>query len=281
MLRSNLYDSINLTSYTGSYAQTVGVGLSLEHEMDEKLIDELDRAAARDFLLRDRDRRYAKARKLTKFQKNVIAEAKSLGNYARSCETRTFCILIGSFMEDILKSNFIEIWSIEKSKYSEFFGSNGPLSTFSQRLTIASGLNWLSPNLRKDADLLRKIRNEMAHNHKVHSLTQEPLLSWANDITKFETTWNRNVDGRYAKAYEVADHEKRLRVRVFSAALTVLSAALSNPRLIENSLPPGYHEKGWKGLTDVTKGLFDIIIGQAYLSFGISPSASIKNSKTI
>lgn len=216
--------------------------------MDEKLIDELDRAAARDFLLRDRDRRYAKARKLTKFQKNVTAEAKSLGKYARSCETRTFCILIGSFMEDILKSNFIEIWSIDKSKYSEFFGSNGPLSTFSQRLTIASGLNWLSPNLRKDADLLRKIRNEMAHNHKVHSLTQEPLLSWANDITKFETTWTQNVDGRYAKAYEVADHETRLRVRVFSAALTVLSAALSNPRLIENSLPPGYHEKGWKAL---------------------------------
>lgn len=247
--------------------------------MSEVKIEEVDRIAARNFLLQDRDRRYADARKLSDFEKRIIAGAEALGEYARDCDTRTFCILVGSFMEDTLKANFIEQWEIKKAKYPLFFGANGPLSSFSQRLTIAAGLNWLSPALQKDADLIRKIRNEMAHNHRVRSLTQEPLMSWANEITKFEITWVRNVDGRYAQAHDSADSETRLRVRVFSASLTILASAISNPRLISDSLPPGYREEGWKGLTDITKGLFDIIIGQAYMAFGIPPSSSISESQ--
>jgi DNA-binding MltR family transcriptional regulator len=217
-------------------------------------------------------RRYERARQLSEFEERVINEAEALGEYARECDTRTFCILIGSFMEDTFKANFIEQWAIEKKQMADFFGANGPLSTFSQRLTIAAGLNWLPPTLHKDTNLIRKIRNEMAHNHRVHSLMQEPLLSWVSDMGQVEKTWLNSADGRYAKAYEVADLETQLRVRVFSQSLMVLASVITNPRLIRNTLPPGYQEEGWEGLSEVTKALIDVMIRQAYFAFGIPPS---------
>jgi DNA-binding MltR family transcriptional regulator len=244
----------------------------MECFVDDVKIEEIDRAAAWTFLREDVARRFELARKLSDFETRVIDEADSLGEYAREQDTRTFCILVGSFMEDIFKANFIEQWNIEKKQMADFFGANGPLSTFSQRLVIASGLCWLPSNLQKDAQLLKKIRNEMAHNHRVHALTHEPLLSWANDLHEIEKLWLTSPDGRYATAYNSADLETRLRVRVFSQSMMILSSAMTNPRLIVNALPPEYREEGWEGLTDVAKGLIDVMIRQAYLAFGIPPS---------
>lgn len=240
-------------------------------------VEEVDRIAARNFIREDRARRYERARRLSEFEKRVIDEAEALGEYARERDTRTFCILVGSFMEDSFKANFIEQWAIEKKQMADFFGANGPLSTFSQRLIIASGLNWLPPAAQKDAGLIKKIRNEMAHNHRVHSLNQEPLLSWVNDMRQVEKTWLNSADGRYAKAYEAADTETRLRVRVFSQSLMILACAITNPKLIGNSLPSGYREEHWEGLTDLTKALIDVMIRQAYLAFGIPPSEPDSN----
>ena len=241
-------------------------------------VEEIDRTAARKFMREDMARRYERARRFTKFEEQVVNEAEALGEYARERDTRTFCILVGSFMEDKLKANFIEQWAIDKKQIADFFGANGPLSTFSQRLIIASGLNWLPPSLRKDADLIKKIRNEMAHNHRVHLLNQEPLLSWASDMGQVEKTWLNSSDGRYAKAHNASDMETQLRVRVFSQSLMVLASAITNPRLIRNGLPTGYREEGWKGLTDVEKALIDVMIRQAYFAFGIPPSEQGINS---
>jgi hypothetical protein len=246
--------------------------------VDDVKIEEIDRIAARNFIREDTARRYGIARKLSDFEKRVVNEAEALGEYARDCDTRTFCILVGSFLEDTFKANFVEQWNIEKKQVADFFGSNGPLSTFSQRLIIAAGLDWLPPVLQNEAKLLKNIRNELAHNHRVHTLTQEPLLSWANSLREIEKTWLTSPDGRYAAAYNSADTERRLRVRVFSQSLMILSAAMKNPRLIANSLPPGYREEGWEGLMDIEKALIDVMIRQAYFAFGIPPSVS--NSDT-
>jgi len=245
--------------------------------VDDIKIMEIDRIAARKFLREDRERRFSVARKLSEFEKRIIDEAEALGEYARERDSRTFCILVGSFMEDTFKSNFVEQWSIKKKEMGDFFGANGPLCTFSQRLLVASGLDWLPSRIEKDARTLKNIRNEMAHNHRVHDLTQEPLLSWVNNLSEVEKTWLTSTDGRYAAAYDIADAETRLRVRVFSQSLMVISSALTNPRLIANSLSPSYREEGWDGLTDVEKGLIDVMIRQAYFAFGIPPSDKAEN----
>jgi hypothetical protein len=242
--------------------------------VDNIEIEEVDRIAAREFIRSDIARRFGLARTLSNFEKRVIEEAEALGDYARERDTRTFCILVGSFMEDMFKANFIAQWQIDNKQVGDFFGANGPLSTFSQRIIIASGLGWVPAVPRKDAGLLKRIRNEMAHNYQVHLLTQEPLLSWANALSEIEKTWLASPDGRYAKAHDAADTETRLRVRLFCSALMVLSSAMTNPRLIANGLPPNYHEDGWKGLTEVAKGLIDVMIRQAYFAFGIPPSVA-------
>lgn len=240
--------------------------------MEDIQIEEVDRIAARNFIREDTARRYSIARKLSEFEQRVVDEAEALGEFARERDTRTFCILVGSFLEDTFKANFIEQWAIEKKQMPDFFGSNGPLSTFSQRLIIAGGLRWLPPPLQNDAKLLKNIRNELAHNHRVHALTQEPLLSWANSLSETEKVWLNSPDGRYAAAYRSAETETRLRVRVFSQSLMILSSAMTNPKLLANSLPPGYQEEGWAGLTDVAKALIDVMVRQAYFAFGIPPS---------
>ena len=242
--------------------------------MEDLEITENDRIAARNFVREETARRYGIARKLTDFEQRIIKEAEELGEYARERDTRTFCILVGSFMEDTLKANFVEQWGIGKRSMAEFFGSNGPLSTFSQRLIIAAGLQWLPPDSQKDARLIKNIRNELAHNHRIHALTQEPLLSWASDLSEIEKAWLHTPSGRYAKAYGSADTETRLRVRVFSQSLMILASVMTNPKLIANSLPPGYREENWNGLADVVKELIDVMIRQAYFAFGISPSQS-------
>ena len=242
--------------------------------MEDVEIKEIDRIAARNFIREDTARRYGSARKLSDFEKQVVEGAEALGEYARERDTRTFCILVGSFMEDTFKANFVDKWSIGRKQMADFFGSNGPLSTFSQRLIIAGGLDWLPPALQKDAKLIKNIRNELAHSHRVHALSQEPLLSWANDLGEIEKTWLTSPDGRYAIAYNSADTERRLRVRVFSQSMMILSSAMKNPRLIANSLPPGYREEGWDGLTDIEMALIDVMIKQAYFAFGIPPSPS-------
>lgn len=239
--------------------------------MEGLVIREADRMAARNFIREDKARRYGLARKLSDFEKRVVAEAEALGEYARGRDTRTFCILVGSFLEDTFKANFVEQWGIGKKQMADFFGSNGPLSTFSQRLIIAAGLNWLPPALQKDAKLIKSIRNELAHNYRIHALTQQPLLSWINELSEVEKTWLNSPDGRYSVAYEAADTETRLRVRVFSQAMMILASAMTNPRLIANSLPPGYREEAWDGLADVVKALIDVMICQAYFAFGIPP----------
>jgi DNA-binding MltR family transcriptional regulator len=235
-------------------------------------IEEIDRVAARNFMRDEWARRYERARRLSRFEERVVSEAEALGEYARGCDTRTFCILVGSFMEDTLKANFVEHWAISKEQMADYFGANGPLSTFSQRLVVSAGLKWLPTALQRDANLIRRIRNEMAHNHRVHSLNEDPLLSWVNDISQVERTWMNSPDGRYGMAHDAASAETRLRVRLFSQSLMVLASAMSNPRLIGNSLPAGYREDGWDGLTDVTKALIDVMIRQAYFAFGIPPS---------
>jgi len=252
--------------------------------LEEGQIIEADRIAARNLILEINARRFSHARTATEFERRVLAEAEALGEFAREADTRTYCILVVSFVEDTLRENFMERWQIRPAQRNDFFGANGPLSTFSQRITLASGMNWLPKFFEKDAGLLRKIRNEFAHNHRVHSLTQEPLLSWANSLKPAETVWisEADTDTRYRDAYAAANRETQLRIRILCVALHIIAAVIARSKNLANELPPNYRaSENADGMTDIELGLIDAMVCHAYLSLGIRRSPPAEDQSEV
>ncbi len=231
--------------------------------MKRKMVEvqEVDRIAAAEFLKDILDAKYDQARDQTPLEKEVAAEAESLARYLTETDTRTCCILAVSFLEDTLKKNFVEKWEIEGRKsYDIHFGSNGPISTLAQRTVVAQALQWFPHGAVKEVDLLRKIRNEFAHNHRVHSLTEEPLRSYAIQLAAREKTWDRDGATIYQAAYRKAPKETQLRMRIYCGVLFAVGQMLARSKLIANDVPPGYREEGFFGLTKIEQDLIDTMV---------------------
>lgn len=231
---------------------------------------EIDRIAAAEFIKDTLDANFDKARDRTPLEKEVAAEAEFLASYLIEADTRTCCILAVSFLEDTLKKNFIEKWTIEKRKaYDNYFGSNCPIGTLSQRTVVAQALNWLPKGIIKELDLLRKIRNEFAHNHRVHSLIDEPLQSYAAQLEDRERTWDKDDAALYQAAYREAPTEVRLRIRLYCCVLFAVSQMLARSKLISLDVPPNYREEGFFGLTKIEQDLIDTMVGYCLRSLKI------------
>lgn len=154
-------------------------------------------------------------------------------------DDRSFCILTLSFIEDCLKEIFKHSYRItNKALEGEYFGSNGPLSTLSQRILIARGAGWIDENSQKELNTIRKIRNQFAHDFKVSSLLNEPVLSWANSIAPKERAWVSREE--FANQLDKADLRTKLRMRIFFSAMMITSKAIARAKKVEFGLPSDY-----------------------------------------
>jgi hypothetical protein len=233
-----------------------------------------DIVAAREFLIKVYEERYERARKSGDLEKGINEDAASLWRYLIDRDTRTFCILAVSFMEDVLRRAFEHHWAIKsKADANDYFGSNGPLNTFSQRILVAVGLNWMTPEDAKLISLLRKIRNEFAHNHRVHRLDQDPLLSLADALAPIERVWYREDNPHFRDAYDQADRETILRMRVYVNSMFQVSNLLNRAKLIGAELPPDFRTtRGWAGLSQIEQDFIDHAIRHCYITLGVNPS---------
>ena len=68
---------------------------------------------------------------------------------------------IDKFLELVMVLKFAAEPS--RNEFEEVFRGNGPLSTFSAKISVASALGAIHGDLKHDLKLLRKIRNEFAH----------------------------------------------------------------------------------------------------------------------
>lgn len=241
---------------------------------------EADLVRAREILIEVFEERFAEVRGIDDFERGVDADAESLRDYLIDRDCRTFCILAVSFMEDTLRRTFMQYWGIDsKLKESTFFGGNGPLSTFSQRITVASGLQWITDDMAEDAHRLRRIRNEFAHSHRVHSVDQEPMLSLASALRPIEKTWSRESMPVYQKAYAEASRKKIMRMRIYANAMKIVSSLLARSKLIKHELPPTFRvPAGWAGLTAIEQSFIDHTIRHCFRTLGIKGSGALDES---
>lgn len=231
---------------------------------------------AREILLGTLLESYRDNRAATELEAAIIDEAEGLSDYLVSQDSRTFCILTVSFMEDALKRRFAEKWSIGSAADNDlYFGGNGPLSTFAQRLTVAKGIEWLTDSDLKQASILRKIRNHFAHNHRNHDIDRDPLVGLAESLKPLEKMLYRNEMDNYVSAYDAASRSTILRMRIYCTSLAIVSSMLHRSKMIAAYLPANMSDgTGFSSLSEVQQRFIDITISHSFKSLGITHSSS-------
>jgi hypothetical protein len=142
------------------------------------------------------------------------------------------------------------------------------LSTFSQRTLVARGLQWLTPEGASELDMLRKIRNAFAHNHRIHAIDDDEIRGSAESLQKREQVWCQR--DAYAKPYNSASAAKRLRLRVFCTGIFIISSCLAQAKLLKAQLPLGFRPgRGWDTMLEVERGLTDAAIRHSWRSLGL------------
>lgn len=95
---------------------------------------------------------------------------------------RATALMAAAFLEDYL-SKLISCFMVKNSTVNrEIFSHNGPLGTFSAKIDMAYMLALISPAVRKDLHLLRKIRNEFAHTAKPLEFTEHRIKSRCEEL---------------------------------------------------------------------------------------------------
>jgi len=86
-----------------------------------------------------------------------------------------------SFLDELLRE-IIDTFLIEDSDRELLLDTfNAPIGTFSSRITMAHCLGIISDEERNDCDILRKIRNEYAHNHRT-SFEDKKLIDLCKNL---------------------------------------------------------------------------------------------------
>lgn len=94
---------------------------------------------------------------------------------------RGAAVLVGSYIENFL-GIYLQSKMADQSLSEKIFGTNGPLSSFSQRIDFAPAFGLLSPIVCKELHLIRKIRNHFAHHPKEASFSTSPAREWVGSM---------------------------------------------------------------------------------------------------
>ena len=101
--------------------------------------------------------------------------------------------LLDSALECLLKSRLVACASSNDSLVD---GSYAPISTFSARVDLAHRIGLISARFTRDLHLIRKIRNEFAHNITGASFEDASVRSRVLELSRSHCFADRNPDSR-------------------------------------------------------------------------------------
>ena len=88
---------------------------------------------------------------------------------------RGAAILHATNLENTLESALASYLSIARSRQEEIFGFNGPLGTFSDKISMAQAIGIIGPVSRSNFDIIRVVRNAFAHTMRPISFSDEQI----------------------------------------------------------------------------------------------------------
>lgn len=107
-------------------------------------------------------------------------------------ETDRGCALMASAYIDHELGKLLRLHLVEnKTVIDDLFGHNGPLGTFSSRINLAYSLGLIPADISRDLHLLRKIRNDFAHNPKKFGFEKPEIKSRCEEL-KFASPDRKN-----------------------------------------------------------------------------------------
>ena len=110
--------------------------------------------------------------------------------------------------------------------------TGGPLDSASSRMKVCAALYWISKKVYHDLDLLRKIRNEFAHNPDAVDLTHKKINGYISSMEKVEEIMIK------AAGLEIKPTLRQsLHVRTTFLCSTMIMDLLSSPIAIRMGLP--------------------------------------------
>lgn len=124
------------------------------------------------------------------------------------------CAYLDAQLTQLLEARLVKKAALTKA----LFAPTGPLASFSVRIDLAYLLGFIPSSARRDLHLIRKIRNEFAHNASLISFDDQALAARAK-VLKFDhlttgTTprlkFNRAIMWLVDMLYEIREHAPRI-----------------------------------------------------------------------
>lgn len=134
---------------------------------------------------------------------------------------RGAAVLAGSYFENHL-GTYLESMVVDKTLIKQIFGTNGFLSTFSQRIDFAQAFGVLSKRDCERMNLVRKIRNHFAHHPKSASFTEQPVSDWVRQMAE------KALDNEGKPLFNAGESGKNVYLLTI-AMLTLSTQAPHNP----------------------------------------------------
>ena len=101
-----------------------------------------------------------------------------------------------SYLDQQLKSTIGAFLIKSSDKDALLNGFNAPIGTFSARIKMAFCLGLITDEERSDANTMRKIRNEFAHDHKA-SFEDQSIIDLCNNLHHSAKRGGDGVDDPY------------------------------------------------------------------------------------
>jgi hypothetical protein len=116
---------------------------------------------------------------------------------------RGAAVLAGGFTEHYL-GNYLGLLVHDSKVGEELFGATGPLSSFSQRISVAYAFDFITKELYSDLNVVRRIRNHFAHHPLEVSFSSNDVVQLARKLTTIQMARDSQPENEamlYRRAY--------------------------------------------------------------------------------
>jgi DNA-binding MltR family transcriptional regulator len=153
-------------------------------------------------------------------------------------DDRSVSLLLFSYFDEFMLSR---IKSIIHRHANDLLGPERPLFHSYPRLLLAHGLGWISDDTYAGLNLMRRIRNEFAHNSEIDQFSDDPIIGLVASMPKVETMVyddrNGNTDGKYKPKAELSVRELYLLRSSFFVGNGIVEL-ISHPQFIQAGIRP-------------------------------------------
>ncbi|MGQ7242149.1 hypothetical protein ACUN9V_01650 [Salinicola sp. V024] len=180
-----------------------------------------------------------------KFAAEVNSQSHDVSRLNRVCDAiasddeRLIPVIACAFADEVLD----EMYKREVAKgipggRNSLFSGYGPFSSLSKRIQVAYAFGWMSEDILKDMDSLRKVRNKFSHLWDHKSLSGYAEQAPTSDITPIETMFKEHEERLLLSGIENLDALGRLRIRTIWLLGRLYYESLLYPLALKKRLKP-------------------------------------------